>query len=513
MSRPDPLIISRALSLLAIALWLASLTQPALILSQSGANPDFVSGAEVLGTGWLGLGVFTAGWFANLPFLFAAPMVLFGASRPWKIAIFGLLLALDTFRLQSLPGGGGGSVYGYGLGAALWFAAFGVLLLAVVWRSLEVKGRASFSAATRAPAVLATVALLAIGTGIYGIHAYRAIDRASARESRFLPSGSVKVGKVCTDAIAAPTTRLRLDGPLEVIGSSYPLGSPQRLLAWGIPVVRKQGFDFALSDAADINSIYWKPADGPAVATLALSGKNHDTIEAALASADGLTTAFRQSWTRDIRKSGHYCPDYVVEESNASSPPRSLLVAALDVPGGLKPASIARMQNALMVAPFTRESLANAKIHGVRTDPAAVGTSPPDAGCAPRTGFVAKDPGALTLGYGGQTFGIDERRYYLMNNQPLSAVCDGGDSVYLYYFWLNSDRKSFLLYIQRRHLADFRKVWTMVTGLDYQRAEPFKGKADVRIRSLSEKDGQVAAELIDIEQSLAVSVSFGVPGR
>ena len=44
------------------------------------------------------------------------------------------------------------------------------------------------------------------------------------------------------------------------------LHAPRALLRWGIPAVRKGGFDFALNDPTDINTIYWKPAAGPALA-------------------------------------------------------------------------------------------------------------------------------------------------------------------------------------------------------------------------------------------------------
>jgi len=506
-------VASRTLTVMAIVLWLLSLSQPALIIDNGTGKPNIMGGAELLAMGWMGIGLITAGWYANLPFFIAATILLIGRETPWKTVLFALLLALDTFRLQSLPGGGRGDVYGYGMGVALWFAAFGLMLLAVAWRSAERRGLTSITAVLRVPAVFSVLAVLVGGSALYGIYASRATQHSSVTEAEFLPPGSVKTTAVCSTAIVVPTTRIALNGPLEVTGKAHPLDAPATLLGWGIPVVRKDGFDFALSNAADINTIYWKPSSGAAAAILNLSAKNNnDTIEAALMSADGTTTAFRQSWTRDIRKTSLYCPDFRPYDTAPSSAPRSLLISAVDVPGGLKPPAGA-LGNAITVTPFRRESLPSAKTHGMRKDAAAAGAPVLDGGCPSDTRFVDKDPGAVHLGYGGQqTFAVGERRYFLMNNQPLAAVC-AGDSVYLYYFWLDNNQKPYLLYIQRRELADFRKVWTLVTGFDYVRPYPFQGKRNVNIRSLREKNGTVAAEIVDIEQSLVVDISFAAPAR
>lgn len=507
-----PLMASRALAIMTLVLWVLSLTQPALIIDNGTGEPAIWSGAQVLGMGWLGLGLITAGWYANPPFLIAAITMLVGPKLPWKMAMVGLLLALDTFRLQEIPGGGRADVYGYGPGVALWFAAFGLLLLALAWRSVEHRGRTSVSATLRAPAVFSVVALLGGATTFYGIQAHRTTQHSSITEAKFLPAGSVKNGEVCKAAVLAPITRLTLDGPLEVRGQAYALGAPATLLGWGIPVVRKGGFDFALNNAADINSIYWKPAVGPAAAILNLSMDSNDTIEATLSSADESVTVFRQTWARDLRRTSLYCPDYRPNDPTPSSPPRSLLTAAVDVPGGLRPPSVGTLQSAIVVEPFRPESLPSAKTHSVPLD-AAASESVLNAGCPTRARFVEKDPGAIYLAYGGQqTFAIDEHRYFLMNNQPLAAVC-ASDSVYLYYFWLDSDRKHYLLYIQRRQLEGFRKIWTLVTRFDYARPHPFRGSQNVKLRSLQEKDGMVIAEIVDVEQSLAAGISFPAPVR
>lgn len=513
MSKPiKRFFISRGLALTGLAVWLISLSQAALIIDDGSMKPSIIYGHEILVAGWIGgLGLLTAGWYANVPFFIAGLVLLLSAERPWKTVIVATLLALDTFRMQSIPEGG--SVYAYGGGAILWFAAFALLILAVAWRKLELQDRALSLAAIGSPGLVLSMTVVVAGVSLYGVYAYRATNHSSVTESEFLPAGAVKLGPVCTDVVRPPSTKIELSGPLEILGRAYPFDAPASLLAWGIPVVRKNGIDFALSDATDLNSIYWKPADGAVagVLTLRTAEGSQGRIEAVLTSADSRTTAFRQTWTRNPKKTSLYCPDYRPYDSEPSSPPRSLLAAAVDVPGGLKPPAIGTLKSAITVPPFGLGSLPKAETHGMRADPAAAET-PADAGCAPDIRFIDKDPGAWQFGYAGQqTFGIQDRRYFLMNDRTLSAVC-AGDSVYLYYFGLDN-RKPYLLYIQRREKANFRKVWTLVTGFDYARPEPFKGKRDVRIRSLREEDGTVAAEIVDVEQSLAVNLSFAVPGR
>lgn len=507
------MIASRSLAVIALTLWLLSLTQPAFIIEDGTVKPLIWSGLYVLGMGWLGgVLLFTAGWYANLPFFFATFSLLSTRKLPWRAAILGLLLAIDTFRLDGFPGGGRLDVYGYGLGVALWIAAFGCLTLAVAWRSAEQSDRGSFFLAVRTPAVFSVLAILVASTTLYGVFAHRAMDHSNLTESAYLSPGSIKRGELCIEVVLTPATQITLDAPLEVRGRAYPLDSPMTLLSWGIPVVRKGGYDFALADPKDIDTVYWKPAVGMPAAVLDLSTQNNgDAIEANLTSRDGGVTIFHQTWRRDIRKTALFCPDYRLNDSGISSPPRSLLTAALNAPGGLTPTKNSTAEIAITVAPFRSETLPRAITREVTT--AASATAPEvNAGCPPHIGFAEGAPGAIELGtYGGQqTFVIGERSYFVTNNQPLSATC-AGDNAYLYYFWLDNNRKQYLLYIQRRRLNDFRKEWSLVTRFDYARSQPFEGKLSMKIRSLKEVAGTVTLDIADVELSRDVNISFSVP--
>jgi hypothetical protein len=301
--------------------------------------------------GWLGMWFTTPAWCANLAFFYGARMLLCGPNSPLKTSILALALSLDTFRVQSLPGGGRWEIYGYGLGAALWFTAFGVLLTAVAWRSAELRGFSSARLALRTPAVFSALAVIAITSSIYVTSAVRTVQHVSLSESEFLPAGAIKRGRICDAVVSSPSTRILLDGPLEISGRADAIDAPTTLLAWGIPVVRKGGYDFALNDSSDINSIYWRTAIGPASAILELSTKRErETIEATLTTADQQVTAFRQTWTRDTNKAPFYCPDYRPRDSLTTSPPRGLLVAGLDVRGGFKPPAVGIFKSAIPVA-------------------------------------------------------------------------------------------------------------------------------------------------------------------
>lgn len=502
-----PLLVSRALTVVALVLWVISLSQVALIVDTGSAKPDVWRGADILLMGWLAILEFAVGWYANPPLLFAAIVLLTSQKLPWKTTIFALVLALDTFRLQSLPGEGRAGVYAYGVGLALWFAAIGVLLLAIAWRRAELLGRVSILASMRTPAVMLTLATIVCAGIFYGFQAHQATQTLSVSESKFIPMGGVTLGDVCKKVVLLPATQILLDGPLEIRGEAYPLSSPETLLRWGIPVVRKGGFDFTLTDANDINSMYWKPASGSAAATLHLSTAKNDTIEAALKSVDGKATIFHQTWSRDRNKSSLYCPDY--RNDDPSSPPRSLLTAALDVPGGVKPPALSAPRNTIDVAPYRKEDLPMARTLETRTN-AATSEPPRNAGCTSRVRFVDKDE----PGYRGpQTFAVDERHYSLENNQPLAAVC-ADDSIYLYYFWYSEGREPYLLYIQRREMSDFRKAWTLVTRFDYSRAESFNGgQRTVSIRSVRENANTVVAEIVDVAHSRVIDISFNVPNQ
>ena len=226
----------------------------------------------------------------------------------------------------------------------------------------------------------------------------------------------------------------------------------------------------------------------------------------ALRSADGIITAFQQAWSRDSRSPSYfYCPDY--RPDDPSSAPRSLITAAIDVPGGLNPTSLGSFKNAISVAPYRGEDLQNATTISMRTDTAI--ELPLNSGCSSRARFVDESPPGY---FSQQTFAIDEKRYFLGSNQPVAAVCDS-NNVYLYYFWLNNDKQSCLLYIQRRQLENFSKVWSLVTKVNYARPKPLKGKPNIKIRSLHEDAGVVVAEIVDVEQSLVIDISFDVPIR
>lgn len=517
-TQPRPsFFASRALAGIALALWAVSLTQPVFIFTYRG-KPDIVNGIKTLLTGWIAL-LDTLGWYANVPFLFSAVWVLLVPIRsriPWIFTTLSVLLALDTFRFIVLAGNGNLIVHACGPGMALWFAAIGVLALAVAWRSAEHRGRASPLAALGSPIVLLMLAVLAGALAFYRAQVRETIhndsDSASVNLVKYLPAGSVRIGPVCKIAVTPPATQIALNGPLEIKGHVSPLDSPDNLLALGIPTVRKNGFDFALLDPNDINSIYWQPAAGPAGATLTLSEsvdkRGHlNAFEATLTSADGRVTAFHQLWIPNNRTPTGFCPDYNYS-GDAGLLPASLVPVAISVPHGLKPPASRNVRTT--IAPV---KVSNATVRALN------GQALADAGanghCPPGVGLTNNERRQYDLSYssyaGTQVFGIGERRYLIGNNQPLSAICTK-DSIYLYYFWIDA-RKTATLYLQRRRLDDFRKIWTARTEINDELFGSLKDARSVRINDLHEEASQIALDILNPAEARGVEVAFPAPAR
>lgn len=508
-------IRSRMLAMAAVALWLISLSQPALIIDNGTGKPALWSGLSVLATGWMGFGLASAAWYANPPFLYAVYRLLVRDAVPWVAAIASLLLALDTFRLEVLPGGGRADVYAYGAGVAVWIASLGVLSLAVAWREKEVAGAPEFRNALRAPKFLTVLVAMSIFIGAFAYQAYRTTQSPSVTEAEFLSLGAVKRGALCMESVAPADAVLHLDGPLAVDGNAYPFSHIVTLLRWGIPAVRKGDFDYALAEPGDLSSIYWIPATGAAssvlrVATETIGGR--EVVEAALESADGRLLAFRQRWARDIRKSSLYCPDFRPNDQRPDAQPRALLVAALDLPRGLHQSATAELRPALHMAPYRRENLPRAAVLDIEED-GTVDQVAPNPGCGSLVGLVADDRGAAQLGpYGGQQiFALDGRRYLLTERQPLHAVCLGED-VFLYYFWRGMGSSTTTLYLQRRTADRFRPLWTMAMAVAMPPRSATKGVGDLRIRSMRVDKEILTAELVDVDGSRVVTVAIPSPG-
>jgi hypothetical protein len=508
------LVWSRILALVAIAVWLASLSQIGLVVDDGTGIPKPEPGYRILTQGWMGAIAFWLAWFANPLFLVSVSALLMSGRSTAILAIVSALFAVDMFRYTQIPGGGRGDIYAYGPGAFLWLASMAILCIASGLRQAELKwGKVSLPAIFGTPLAIGGISAFAFATASYTHNTTQDRTGASVTELKYLAPGSVKRGPVCKEVVSPPSAILNLDGPLEILGRGYPLDKVSMYLSWGIPVVRSSGFDFSLVDPKDMNTVFATSSKGPAAARVVLKesdGPNRATgekhLQATLTSGDNATVAFDQRWSKEGPTRRAFCPDLIDHPRSPAHPPQSLFASALKVPGGIAATTNENLGPALG-GPFLR--LAPMRVLGW-TGGSQKSSEEGIAGCSSNVKFVAADPALHTYGWSqGQSLQIGDRKFFILNNQPLSAVCDG-DHVYLYYFWLENSQKTFTLFLQKRPLSDFTQMWTATTVVDYQRKETFKGKPDVWIRSATERDGELLVDLVDAEQRQTVQLATSV---
>jgi len=322
----------------ALVLWACSL---ALVGIVPYYTEESLRGITILYSGWLGLLLLNFAWIANLLFAFSVGALLSG-HVPRRMAIWTVVLSLDTFRLSSYPlneGGASTPVYGYGWGAVLWLSAM-FLLLAAVGAKRRERGEERDWLQPAGVGLLTLWCLLVAVLAIYG----RVV--ANPTEARRLENLAFKRGKVCAaedPVVAVPITTLA--GPVELKRSSsagffgHDLLQVKPLLDWGIPVVRFEGVDYSLSgshpnqwcgDYLRCKALTGVDAVGAPAAVLYVSQEHLEYMRVRLVEFGTDRTVIDQTWARadypvntDI-----YCPDYK-RNPRPTEQPRLLLTQAL----------------------------------------------------------------------------------------------------------------------------------------------------------------------------------------
>ncbi len=128
---------AQTLSLVAFGLWFCSLW---LIVFVFDGRLDPYRGYHILQMGWLGPLDGNFAWYANILFLVAVPSLWMRRVTATKSAIVATILSLNTCSFDYIPTGGGGkdTIYGYGWGCSLWFAAIFLVLVAAGKRLSEI---------------------------------------------------------------------------------------------------------------------------------------------------------------------------------------------------------------------------------------------------------------------------------------------------------------------------------------------------------------------------------------
>lgn len=318
----------RILAVVALLVWCASLALPALKLSR-----HTYTGMEILLTGWMGLIVLMVPWLANPLFLYCVVSQLSG--RPARRALLlALALALGTFLIDTIvmdEGGGKDIVYGYGLGAILWFLGFFLLATAAGWQTTRLsRGSDPW------PLRIGLVSLLAFASVsiAFSVHDHAV---ANATERVKLAGLVFKHGPVCAVPDPVPAYVIDLRGqPLQLVNAS-PNADEKRdatqLLGWGVPSVRIGGSDYSLQ-YGETDALESKPAVGAVGAVLEkseITGPDSQTsgkdVTLKLSSPDGRIVAFNQTYKERL---GTYCPDLSVLPREHEQP-RKLIQQALGI--------------------------------------------------------------------------------------------------------------------------------------------------------------------------------------
>lgn len=257
---------ARALSKLALALWAASLLLPALV-----ANEGVFAGLYILALGWMTGGGCVA-WWANLCLIPAFRAVRLEKPTHVHWVVLAALLSLDTFRLTGIPSAVGVPplLYGYGLGALLWFASILILWIAtgqkMVAEAIADERSPTQSAAFRGAGAAALVILI-------GLTATKAtLDRVTGNEEeqRRLSlvdfdqgAALVKRGFVCNKEPFRARALVYPDGVIDMTDAvvAEPDGtSPLDLLAQGASVIRVNQLDYRR--ASDHRAEYFEARQG-----------------------------------------------------------------------------------------------------------------------------------------------------------------------------------------------------------------------------------------------------------
>lgn len=324
MGKTPPTLLSIKLARVALIIWFLSLPFEAYLIQGDTGLLSF----EILLEGWLGPLVLMPAWYANIFFFYGIIKLNNPASEVGTSAAFALFISLPALYFTYIPHISGGMtvLWGVGPGAILWMSSIFIFVIAASARDIELEHKSDLKSIryfhiSNPQAILTSLLFLTFISSI----AYLAapdIYKAESTDAKTLKLGMYKYDPVCEVPTIRSKNIIEVSGPVEIISNSdlYSSGfsRPSFLLEQGVPVVRKDGLDYALSNPANKHSVVITPAKNPADIVLEVrSVDNNDgsVITARLTSKDGIE-AFSGEWNnKDIRRGGSvfpggYCPEF-----------------------------------------------------------------------------------------------------------------------------------------------------------------------------------------------------------
>ena len=498
---------SKVVAGVAFCLWLTSLFLVGFV--DQGARPW--SGLSILAQGWLGLVVICAAWYANPLFLVSLLILATSDKAPRILAVIAVLLSLDTFRFADMPSNPNvPTIYAYGAGAVLWFAAMFTAMIAAGLREVELReGGLTLGKFLTDP--IAVFGSLTLFIGAVLVLHWIDDDRrdASETELRYLSLAPIKRGPVCKEHIADPQKTMLLDGPLELRGEGYPLTSPNRLLALGIPVVRSDGYDYSLANKDDLGSVVVTPSIGESSAILKVEEKSSSWIKAKLQNARDGSTLFEQWWVQGGRTGHNYCPDLDSRSMSAKDQPWRLIAQAL---GGMKtfhpPANMSRSDTF-----GDSKTWLSAVSVSVQASPVA-DSARSNLSCLPEKGVIAENelPTKARSDFpSGNGFHIGNKVFLSGLAKEIRATCHGND-IYLFKSWENSGGESFIVYLQSRSATDFGPGTTRTFSVPYRGKMHLEGGVPtLDLRRIVDPGNPLIIEVINTYSGELLTVTANFP--
>ncbi len=463
---------------LAISFWLLSLTLPALTFYGDISSRSNALGGEVLLEGWGGLLSGYLAWLANPIFIYCALRGLNHKKIGIAHAITGLLLASTTFMFTETPNFNIGSLklYGYGVGSYLWLIALSFIFLAATTEELEkdfLNFRKTF---TNIPFLIGLFSIFTY-TLVFAYFGFNDHNKASIAEQPYLNKSIFKRGQVCELPDFNTNTSFLLTEPVEIINLQKKiafgndiLSHPSTLLAWGVPEVRLNGFDYSLSNKNDIGSILAKPATSSTSTFLYVDYPEFGVIDAKLVHVERgeEIIAFNAHWANK-NFTDVYCPRFVDFNDSAKEPLKTLIKTTFRLASGEALLDAKNFDSKLQKP--TLLAIKNIKI----TDKSSVVFDDNNIGCPSGTGlFSAIDREKRDSVWRTKTDRLDLSQTYIFTNQEKVYFIDNITGYYLgnsvtcvgqFAYLLMTDHIShdksypdnFL--IEKRDVNDFRKVW------------------------------------------------------
>jgi len=326
---------------ISIALWAASLPLNAIILYDNQGLKGYM--VLVIGSSLpmafihpvIGLAGFVSyfPWYANL-FFWLSILTAGRKEKSWPLgfSLTAALMAAGTPWVKSIPqsaAGPGPEVYGYGLGAFVWWAA--MLLLPIAFLSKRLR-----------PGTTQLMLMLIFGALLLVVGGKAALDRINpnTEEQEYFAKHNVliKYAAVCEEPVFEASNQIETPSILEISGKPGYF-SVTRLLRAGFPVVRERGWDHSYHQTnGHRNMVMTLPSEtADLFLTEFTDGRVHDRRggtknwrELKLATAGG-ETVIEQRWYETGRKDSHgkkyYCPTFIHDKKSES--PMKLLLNAI----------------------------------------------------------------------------------------------------------------------------------------------------------------------------------------